>query len=99
MYKSFCQLPSSSRAESLKNKEFVKKYILEKIAYLYENGYYLLANPLCLGYQPVDGWLIYKSIYKKKNVFVVELPSRFPHILNRNKSNNYHCKLIFTKER
>lgn len=81
----------------MKKKEDVKIEILKKIAFLYKKDYYLLNNPLCRGYQSVDTCHMYKTIYRKKNVFVIELPSRFQYIFNRNKSNNYHCKLIFTK--
>lgn len=72
----------------MKKKEDVKIEILKKIAFLYENGYYLVSNPLCCGYQSVNTCIIYKTKYRKKHVFVIELPSRFKHILNRNKSNN-----------
>lgn len=81
----------------MKNKEIVVDHIFNKIAELHKDGYYLLNNPLCRGYQSVDTWFMYETIYRKKNVFVIELPSRFKDISNRNKSNNYHCKLIFTK--
>ena len=82
----------------MKKKEAVEMDVFEKIAFLYEKGYYLLNNPLCRGYQSVDTCFMYETIYRKKNVFVIELPSRFQYMFNRNKSNNYHCKLIFTKE-
>lgn len=81
----------------MKMKEFVQISIFEKIEELHKNGYFLVNNPLCRGYQSVDTCYMYETIYRKKNVFVLELPSRFNDILNRNKSNNYHCKLIFTK--
>lgn len=83
----------------MKKKEVVQNYISEKIAELHKDGYFLLNNPLCRGYQSVDIWSAYETIYRKKNVVVIELPSRFHYSFNRNKSNNYHCKLIFTKER
>lgn len=82
----------------MKKKEYVKKEVSKKIRELCKNGYYLLKNPLCRGYQSVDTWFIYESKYRKKNVIVIELPSRFKYAFNRNKSNNYHCRLIFTKE-
>ena len=82
----------------MKKKEYVRKEVFKKIRELCKNGYYLLKNPLCCGYQSVETCYMYGSIYRKKNVFVIELPSRFNYVFNRNKSNNYHCKLIFTKE-
>lgn len=82
----------------MKRKEYVQSRIFETITDLYKDGYSLLNNPLCRGYQSADYWFAYETIYRKRNVFVIELPSRFDYILNRNKSNNYHCKLIFTKE-
>lgn len=81
----------------MKRKEYVQSRIFETITDLHKDGYYLLNNPLCFGYQAVETWYAYETIYRKKNVFVIELPSRFNYILNRNKSNKYHCKLIFTK--
>lgn len=82
----------------MKMKEAVKKDIFEKISFLHEKGYYLIGNPLCRGYQSLDTLYMYYTIYRKKNVFVIELPSRFKDIYNRNRSNNYHCKLIFAKK-
>ena len=83
----------------MKKKEAVEMDVFEKIDFLQGNGYHLLTNPLCRGYQSVDTCFMYETIYRKKNVFVIELPSRFNYIYNRNKSNNYHCKLIYIKER
>ena len=82
----------------MKRKEYVQSRIFETIADLNKDGYSLLNNPLCRGYQSVDNWFAYETIYRNKKVFVIELPSRFKYIFNRNKSNRYHCKLIFTKE-
>lgn len=82
----------------MKNSEYVRKQVFRKIRKLCKDDYSLVANPLCRGYQSVDTWFIYESKYRKKNVIVIELPSRFKYAFNRNKSNNYHCRLIFSKE-